>query len=120
MYSFLLYNTGPNGTAITVSGSGFGSVAGLVSVLVDGVACNILSIMDTMIECTVGEHAGGTFPVTLYHQVKGYALTQANFSYALQLTQVLPNEGNLGLQISLHLFLTRLIQSFGKNKLSTK
>ncbi|XP_053468790.1 PKHD1 like 1, tandem duplicate 1 [Ictalurus furcatus] len=88
--------TGPNGTAITVSGSGFGSVAGLVSVLVDGVACNILSITDTMIECTVGEHAGGTFPVTLYHQVKGYALTQANFSYALQLTQVVPNEGSYG------------------------
>lgn len=53
------------------------------------------SIMDTKIQCIVGEHAGGTFPVALYHQVKGYALTQANFSYELQLMQVVPNEGNL-------------------------
>ncbi|MCJ8746157.1 hypothetical protein PDJAM_G00138700 [Pangasius djambal] len=88
--------TGPSGTAITVSGSGFGSVAGLVSVLIDGAACNVSSITDTAIQCIVGEHAGGKFPVTLYHQVKGYALTQANFSYELQLMQVVPNEGSYG------------------------
>ncbi|XP_053349466.1 PKHD1 like 1, tandem duplicate 1 [Clarias gariepinus] len=88
--------TGPSGTTITVSGSGFGLDIGLVSVLIAGAACNISSITDTTIQCTVGEHAGGTFPVTLYHQVKGYALTQANFTYELQLMQIVPNEGSYG------------------------
>lgn len=70
-----------------------------MSVLIDSASCNILSITDTAIQCIVGEHAGGTFPVTLYHQVKGYALTQANFSYELRLMQVMPNEGDVSLQI---------------------
>lgn len=104
MCLFLLYTTGPSGTAITITGFGFGSVAGLVSVLIGGVACSMSSITDTTIQCIAGKHAGGIFPVTLYHQVKGYALTQANFSYELRLMQVMPNEGNLSLQISLHLF----------------
>lgn len=74
-----------------------------MSVLIDGAACNMSSITDTTIQCIVGEHAGGTFPVTLYHQIKGYALTQANFSYELRLMQVVPNEGNFTLQIPLQL-----------------
>ncbi|XP_072530724.1 PKHD1 like 1, tandem duplicate 1 [Salminus brasiliensis] len=86
--------TGPSGTAITISGSGFGSDAGLVSVNIDGVQCNVSSISDTVLQCTVGEHAGGTFPVTLSHQVKGLARTQSNFTYELRLTQVIPNEGS--------------------------
>ncbi|KAG7317211.1 hypothetical protein KOW79_019509 [Hemibagrus wyckioides] len=88
--------TGPSGTAITVSGSGFGSDAALVAVRIDGAPCNISSITDTLIQCIVGEHAGGTFPVTVYHQVKGYAVTQATFSYELRLNQVVPNEGSYG------------------------
>ncbi|TSK31508.1 Fibrocystin-L [Bagarius yarrelli] len=88
--------TGPSGTEITVSGSGFGSDAGLVAVRIDGAACTVLSITDTAIQCMVGEHAGGTFPVTVHHRVKGYALTRANFSYELRLTQVVPYEGSYG------------------------
>ncbi|KAK3532561.1 hypothetical protein QTP86_024146, partial [Hemibagrus guttatus] len=86
----------PSGTAITVSGSGFGSDIALVAVRIDGAPCNISSITDTSIQCIVGEHAGGTFPVTVYHQVKGYAVTQATFSYELRLMQVMPNEGSYG------------------------
>ncbi|KAI4871505.1 hypothetical protein NFI96_027165, partial [Prochilodus magdalenae] len=86
--------TGPSGTLITVSGSGFGSDAGLVSVNIDGVLCSVSSITDTAVQCTVGEHAGGTFPVVLSHQVKGRAQGQTNFTYELRLTQVSPNEGS--------------------------
>nr|XP_055075555.1 fibrocystin-L-like [Misgurnus anguillicaudatus] len=86
--------TGPVGTEITVSGSGFGTDAALISVEIDGVDCNVTSITDTQLLCTVGEHAGGTFPVMLYHQVKGHALTQSVFSYELLLTGVTPNEGS--------------------------
>nr|XP_055075128.1 fibrocystin-L-like [Misgurnus anguillicaudatus] len=86
--------TGPVRTKITVSGSGFGTDAALISVKIDGVDCNVTSITDTQLLCTVGEHAGGTFPVMLYHQIKGHALTQSVFSYELLLTGVTPNEGS--------------------------
>ncbi|XP_065139309.1 fibrocystin-L-like [Paramisgurnus dabryanus] len=86
--------TGPVGTEITVSGSGFGTDSGLISVEIDGVDCHVTSTTDTQLLCTVGEHAGGTFPVMLYHQVKGHALTQSVFSYELLLTGVTPNEGS--------------------------
>ncbi|KAK1784753.1 hypothetical protein P4O66_003426 [Electrophorus voltai] len=88
--------TGPSGIAITVSGSGFGLDAGLVSVAIAGVACDVSSITDMVLQCTVGSHPGGTYPVTLHHQVKGDALTQADFTYELQLTLVTPNEGSYG------------------------
>ncbi|NP_001305057.1 PKHD1 like 1, tandem duplicate 1 isoform X1 [Danio rerio] len=86
--------TGPVGTQITVSGSGFGTDSAVVSLKIDSVACNISSITDTQLLCTVGEHAGGTFPVLFNHQVKGYALTQSVFKYELLLTGVTPNEGS--------------------------
>ncbi|XP_056597030.1 fibrocystin-L-like [Triplophysa dalaica] len=86
--------TGPVGTQITISGSGFGTDAALVSVKIDAVGCNVTSITETQLMCTVGEHAGGTFPVRLYHQVKGHGLSQSVFSYELLLTGVTPNEGS--------------------------
>ncbi|XP_076865903.1 fibrocystin-L-like isoform X2 [Brachyhypopomus gauderio] len=89
-------DTGPSGTVITVSGTGFGSDAGLVLLTIAGVSCDVSSIMDTEVQCTVGAHPGGTYPVKLHHRVKGDALTQANFTYELRLTQVVPNEGSYG------------------------
>ncbi|XP_057211103.1 fibrocystin-L-like [Triplophysa rosa] len=86
--------TGPVGTQISISGSGFGTEAALVSVNIDAVGCNVTSITDKQLMCTVGEHAGGTFPVRLYHQVKGHALSQSVFSYELLLKRVTPNEGS--------------------------
>nr|XP_009292515.1 fibrocystin-L isoform X2 [Danio rerio] len=86
--------TGPVGTQITISGSGFGTDSAVVSLQIDSVACNISSITDTQLLCTVGEHAGGTFPVMFNHQVKGYALTQSVFKYELLLTGITPNEGS--------------------------
>ncbi|XP_056598197.1 fibrocystin-L-like [Triplophysa dalaica] len=44
--------------------------------------------------CTVGEHAGGTFPVRLDHQVKGHALSQSVFSYELLLKGGTPIKGS--------------------------
>ncbi|XP_051526679.1 fibrocystin-L-like [Myxocyprinus asiaticus] len=85
---------GPVGTKITVSGFGFGTDAALVSLEIGGVACMVLSITDTQLLCTVGEHAGGTFPVMFHHQVKGQALSWSLFTYELLLTGVTPNEGS--------------------------
>ncbi|XP_062842250.1 fibrocystin-L-like [Trichomycterus rosablanca] len=88
--------TGPSGTLITVTGSGFGSDSSIVSVMIDSAKCSLSSITDTTIQCTVGEHAGGIFPVSLQHQVKGYAQTLANYTYELRVTKITPSEGSYG------------------------
>ncbi|XP_043073568.1 PKHD1 like 1, tandem duplicate 1 [Puntigrus tetrazona] len=86
--------TGPVGTQITVSGFGFGTDVTLVSLEIGGVLCSVSSVTDTQLLCNVGEHAGGTFPVKFYHNVKGYAVSQSVFTYELLLTGVTPNEGS--------------------------
>ncbi|XP_030644362.1 PKHD1 like 1, tandem duplicate 1 [Chanos chanos] len=88
--------TGPSGTVITVTGSGFGTDPQLISIQIDSVPCNVSAVTDTQLHCTVGEHAGGTYPVMLQHRLKGYAQTQAVFNYELRLTAVVPSEGGLG------------------------
>ncbi|XP_051729532.1 LOW QUALITY PROTEIN: fibrocystin-L-like [Ctenopharyngodon idella] len=86
--------TGPVGTKITISGTGFGTDIALVSLEIGGVACTVTSVTNTQLLCTVGEHAGGTFPIMFHHQVKGQALSQSVFTYELLLTGVTPNEGS--------------------------
>ncbi|XP_063041153.1 fibrocystin-L-like [Engraulis encrasicolus] len=88
--------TGPSGTVISLSGSGFGTDTDLIVVHIDGVACTVATVTNSLVTCAVGEHAGGTFPIMLQHKVKGYAEGDVNFNYELQLTAVRPSEGSLG------------------------
>ncbi|XP_076157842.1 PKHD1 like 1, tandem duplicate 1 [Alosa pseudoharengus] len=88
--------TGLSNTVISLTGTGFGSDASLISVKIDGVACIVATVTDTLVTCAVGEHAGGTFPIMLQHKVKGYATSNVVFNYELQLTGVVPSEGGLG------------------------
>uniref|UniRef100_W5M5C1 PKHD1 like 1 n=1 Tax=Lepisosteus oculatus TaxID=7918 RepID=W5M5C1_LEPOC len=87
---------GPSGTEITITGSGFGTDLQPISVTIDGVPCNVSAVTDTQILCSVGNHAGGTFLVNLLHGLKGFAASQAFFTYELLLTGVTPNEGSYG------------------------
>lgn len=87
-------HTGLSNTVIMLTGSGFGSDTSLVSVEIDGVACNVATVTDTQVTCAVGEHAGGTFPIMLQHKVKGYAMSKVVFKYEFQLSGVVPSEGN--------------------------
>lgn len=87
-------HTGLSNTIITLTGSGFGSDTSLISVEIDGVACNVAAVTDTQVTCAVGEHAGGTFPIMLQHKVKGYAMSEVVFKYEFQLSGVVPSEGN--------------------------
>uniref|UniRef100_A0A8C5WI58 Fibrocystin-L n=1 Tax=Leptobrachium leishanense TaxID=445787 RepID=A0A8C5WI58_9ANUR len=91
----VLPNTGPSGTLITVSGSRFGVDATKVAVNIGGTQCNISNVKDTELQCTVGDHPGGTYPVRLQNE-KGYARTSANFKYELTLSSVSPNQGSFG------------------------
>ncbi|XP_056153970.1 fibrocystin-L-like [Lampris incognitus] len=88
--------TGPSGAVITLTGTGFGSDLQHVSVVINRVPCNVSTVTDTAVQCTAGENPGGTYAVTLHHQVKGHAQSDVVFSYELLLNGVQPNEGSFG------------------------
>ncbi|KAM4704928.1 fibrocystin-L [Rhinophrynus dorsalis] len=91
----ILPNTGPSGTSITISGLRFGTDASKTSVNIGNATCNITAISDNEVQCTVGRHSGGTFPVVLRNE-KGFAKSNANFKYELSITNVSPNTGSFG------------------------
>lgn len=84
---------GPSGTVVTLSGAGFGADPQLVSVTMNGAACNVTSTSDTEVRCTAGNNPGGTYLVALHHQVKGHAKSTVSFMYELTLSAVQPNQG---------------------------
>lgn len=88
--------TGPSGSLITVTGSGFGSDAQLISVNINNVPCNVSSVTETQVQCTTGNNPGGPYPIMLQHKVKGYAQSLAVFNYELTLSGAQPNEGSFG------------------------
>lgn len=49
---------------------------------------------DTALQCVIGEHAGGTFPVTMYHKTKGSAVSTVVFQYPLTIQNIHPSQGN--------------------------
>uniref|UniRef100_A0A3B4AF70 Uncharacterized protein n=1 Tax=Periophthalmus magnuspinnatus TaxID=409849 RepID=A0A3B4AF70_9GOBI len=88
--------TGPSGTIITLTGSGFGSDQQHISVSLNDVACSVSSVSETQVQCSVGNNPGGPYPIMLQHKVKGYAQSEVAFNYELTLTGVQPNEGSFG------------------------
>ncbi|XP_061122944.1 PKHD1 like 1, tandem duplicate 1 [Syngnathus typhle] len=87
---------GPSGSTIALNGSGLGTNKTQVTVTVNNVTCNVLTLADDRVECTVGENPGGNYPVMLYHHLKGYARSNVMFRYELTLGSVEPNEGSFG------------------------
>ncbi|XP_025757857.1 PKHD1 like 1, tandem duplicate 1 isoform X2 [Oreochromis niloticus] len=88
--------TGPSGSVITLTGSGFGNDSQLVTITVNGVPCNVSTVSDTQVQFAAGNNPGGTYPVMLRHQVKGYAQSGVMFTYELTLSSVQPSEGSFG------------------------
>lgn len=93
--SVFFFLTGPSGTVVTLSGSGFGTDPQLVSVTMNGVGCNVTSTSDSEVWCTAGNNPGGRYPVVLHHQVKGHARSTVSFEYELTLSAVQPNQGKM-------------------------
>ncbi|XP_073535878.1 fibrocystin-L [Phyllobates terribilis] len=91
----VLPTTGPSGTNITVSGSGFGLETSQMTVTIGNAKCTIISASDSQLNCTVGDHWGGTFPLSFQNK-KGFARSSAKFSYELSMTSVSPNQGSFG------------------------
>ncbi|XP_078395885.1 PKHD1 like 1, tandem duplicate 1 [Cetorhinus maximus] len=88
--------TGVSGSTITIVGSGFGPVASDINVSIDNVLCNVTMVNESCVECIVGHHAGGTFPIALKHVGRGYAKTWVSFHYQFNITSISPTEGNFG------------------------
>ncbi|XP_030597029.1 PKHD1 like 1, tandem duplicate 1 [Archocentrus centrarchus] len=88
--------TGPSGSVVFLTGSGFGNDSQLVTVTINSVPCNVSTVSDAQVQCTTGDNPGGTYPVVLQHQVKGYAETGVMFTYELTLSSVQPSEGSFG------------------------
>ncbi|XP_069813288.1 fibrocystin-L-like isoform X2 [Dendropsophus ebraccatus] len=91
----VLPTTGIPGTAITLSGSGFGLDASKLTVSIGNTTCFVTAVSDSQLTCSVGQYWGGTFPITLRNE-KGFARSSARFTYLLSITGVSPNEGSFG------------------------
>uniref|UniRef100_A0AAV2K2B6 IPT/TIG domain-containing protein n=1 Tax=Knipowitschia caucasica TaxID=637954 RepID=A0AAV2K2B6_KNICA len=88
--------SGPSGSALTLTGSGFGSDLLQVSVSLNGVSCTVSSVSDSQVQCIVGNNPGGPYPVLLQHLHKGTARSDVIFNYDLTLSRAEPNQGNFG------------------------
>ncbi|XP_075128051.1 fibrocystin-L-like [Leptodactylus fuscus] len=91
----ILPDTGPPGTNIIVFGSGFGLDASKMTVTIGNATCSIIAASDSQLNCTVGDHWGGTFPVS-FQNMKGFARSKVRFTYELTMTGVSPSQGSLG------------------------
>ncbi|XP_012578380.1 PREDICTED: fibrocystin-L [Condylura cristata] len=94
--SGIVPSTGPPGTEIQISGSNLGVDVLEISVMINNVPCNITMVNDTVLQCIVGDHAGGTFPVELHHKTRGSAVSTVAFEYPLDIQNIHPSQGSFG------------------------
>ncbi|KAL1767893.1 fibrocystin-L isoform X2 [Sigmodon hispidus] len=85
-----------SGTEVEIIGSNLGFDISDVSVMIKDSVCNVTTINDTVLQCIVGEHAGGIFPVMMLHKTKGSALSSVVFEYPLFIQSVHPRQGSFG------------------------
>ena len=64
-----------------------------VSVLVGDSECDVTDVADDSIDCTLGDHAGGTFAVQVIVAGKGKASGSQDFEYEFVVESVDPVEG---------------------------
>ncbi|KAF3822699.1 hypothetical protein GH733_008073, partial [Mirounga leonina] len=89
-------NTGPPGTKIQITGSNFGIDILDILVMIDNILCNVTMVNDSVLQCVIGDHAGGTFPVTMHHKTKGFAVSTVVFEYPLAIQNIHPSQGSFG------------------------
>ncbi|XP_036904303.1 fibrocystin-L isoform X2 [Sturnira hondurensis] len=89
-------STGPPGTKIQITGSNLGTDISEISVMINDIQCNVTTVNDSVLQCIVGGHAGGTFPVTMHHGTKGSAVSTVVFEYPLTIQSIHPSQGSFG------------------------
>lgn len=84
---------GPPGTTVQITGCNFGIDILEVLEMINKTQCNVTMVNDSVLQCIVGEHAGGTFPVTMHHKTKGSAVSTVVFEYPLTIQNIHPGQG---------------------------
>ncbi|XP_077023612.1 fibrocystin-L [Tamandua tetradactyla] len=92
----IIPSRGPPGTEVQITGSNFGIDVLEISVMIDNAPCNVTMVSNSVLQCVVGEHAGGTFPVTVQHSTKGSAVSAVVFEYPLSVQSIHPSQGSFG------------------------
>lgn len=98
---------GHGGQSITISGSSLNAVpssrrrrrsigANQVQVNFGTEPCNVTSVSNNSIQCTVPPHAAGSVPVKVNVQGKGHSNSDVTFEYELVLTSIAPSESGYG------------------------
>lgn len=90
----LFFFLGPPGTEIEITGSNFGTEILEISVMINNIQCNVTMANDSVLQCIVGDHAGGTFPVMMHHKTKGSAVSTVVFEYPLNIQNINPSQGS--------------------------
>lgn len=62
--------------------------------MINNAQCNVTMVNESDLQCLVGEHAGGTFPVTMHHKTKGSAVSTVVFEYPLTIQNIHPSQGS--------------------------
>ncbi|XP_048215228.1 fibrocystin-L isoform X1 [Perognathus longimembris pacificus] len=92
----IIPSRGPPGTEIEITGSNFGTDISEISVVITDVQCNVTMVNDTVLQCLVGAHEGGIFPVMMHHKKKGSAISTIVFESPLQIQNIHPRQGSFG------------------------
>uniref|UniRef100_A0A8C6RMA5 Fibrocystin-L n=1 Tax=Nannospalax galili TaxID=1026970 RepID=A0A8C6RMA5_NANGA len=92
----IIPNRGPQGTEVEITGFNLGFDISEVSVMINDSACNVTTVNDSVLQCIVGDHAGGIFPVAMFHKTKGSALSSVVFEYPLYIQNIHPRQGSFG------------------------
>ena len=64
-----------------------------ISISIGDSACSINSASDTQITCSLGQNSGGTYPVIVLINNKGYANKNIMFTYDLSVDSLSSSEG---------------------------
>ena len=86
-------NTASPGDTLTISANNMLENDTLVTVQVGDSPCDITAISTTSIDCTLGEHEAGSVNVSVHVHNWGYATGDLTFTYALSISDVIPNTG---------------------------
>ncbi|XP_013413864.1 fibrocystin-L-like [Lingula anatina] len=86
-------------TNLTIDGTGFSTLAANNTVMIGGVACEVISAGSSQLVCRVGRGQAGTFNVSVTVKGKGLAKHVGgphNFTYDMQVTGISPSSGSVG------------------------
>ncbi|XP_069115426.1 fibrocystin-L-like [Argopecten irradians] len=87
-------SSGPFGTDITITGTGFSTENLENSVFISNTPCAVKSYSATSIVCTTGQRSTGQFPVAVYRNGQGKADGDFSFTYAFTASSISPNSGS--------------------------